>query len=364
VKAVLVLEDGSRFEGDSFGSPREAAGKVVPYTSMAGYQEALTDPSNRGLLLCMTYPLIGNCGVNREDAESSRGQPGGLIVRDLCREPLHWRGEKNLHRFLQEEEIAGIKNVDTRALSRHIYRNGAMYGAIVAGDRPCLSPHSLIDKTAPERMRDAWENPGEDDFFDNLEKISGNPAGSKVAVLDLGVRRSLLRAIKRRCNRVSLFSPATVKNISPSDHEGLIIAGGGWSPLEVAELLQEDLDKILGKLPVLGISLGMQVLARLLGGELKEMPAGHRGDNYPVRKTGTDSVLITSQNHGWLVEEEALDARAKITYRQLHDHSVEGISYPEKGIEGIQFWPEISFTDNFFNVPEVEKFIQAPGRRG
>jgi len=348
--AALILEDGTRFEGISFGAKEEVTGWVAPHTSMVGYQEIITDPSNESMILCMTYPLVGNYGVNREHGESYQGRLKGLVVRDLCAFPVHWSSEGSLHHFMQEEGVPGLRGVDTRALSRYLFQNGAQKGIItssqapweklyqkITGDSGQVEVRGVVDKET------RWENDG-----------------PRLAVIDLGIRLSFIKKLHRRGFYLGIFPPsftaADVKNFFPS---GVVVAGGGGNPEKTAAWSGKELKQLMGDYPILGVSGGLQVLYVLTGGRLACLKTGHRGDNYPVKELISGKIYITSQNHWYQLTEPGHDSGWKVSYRNLHDKTVEGLDYGYYGLTGVQFWPQGLVKESSFKPQQVENFIQS-----
>jgi len=365
--AALVLEDGTRFAGKIMGSGEETIGWVAPYTSMVGYQEIISDPSNQGMILCMTYPLIGNYGVNSQFNEASRGAVRGLLIRKLCSHPVHWRAESGLQEYMEDEGVSGLQGVDTRALSRHLFLNGTMKGAITS------SPESwsqLYRRFNPEFV-DGMETI---EFMETIEAITDGKdvyweaQGPRLAVIDLGVRRSLLRNLHRRGFCLKVCSPSSIyQKIREFSPRGIIVAGGGVNPEAIVSHFGNQLKKILGEFPVLGISGGLHVLNILLNKRaangLRRLKVGHRGDNYPVKEEGSGKVYLTTQNHQYQLPEPEENSSWKVTYRNLHDHTVEGVCHEDLGVEGIQFWPRWSIKETWVEPLRVENYIRSLERR-
>jgi len=336
--ALVALEDGRIFTGRSFGAPGERCGEVVFNTSMTGYQEILTDPSYAGQIVTMTYPLIGNYGVNPEDVESSRIQVEGLIVREACRTPSNWRAVKSLPEYLQENNIIGIEGVDTRALTLHIRTAGAMKAAISTEDR---SPEELVEMarawpglvgrdmvqyvTCPETYR--WDSPPGARF--------------RVVAYDFGAKHNILRLLARSGCEVTVV-PATTRatDALAFEPDGVLLSNGPGDPAGVPHIVAE-VRKLIGKVPIFGICLGHQLLGLALGGRTFKLKFGHRGANQPVRELATGRVDITSQNHGFCVDIDSMpSAEVELTHVNLDDGTLEGFRHRSLPLFAVQYHPE------------------------
>ena len=341
--ACLLLEDGRRFDGLSLGDNGVAIGEVVFNTSMTGYQEVLTDPSYAGQLVAMTFPLIGNYGTNREDVESARPQVSGFIVREAARLPSSWRSRSTLHDYLSAHRVVGIRDVDTRALTRHIRSEGAMRGGIAGRDLP-----------AEELLRQVRAHPR----MEGLELACGVstersytvPAVGEeayhVAAFDFGVKASSPRLLAERGCRVTVLparsDTAAVLRIDP---DGLFLSNGPGDPAAVArtgEIIREVASR---GIPVFGICLGHQLIARAFGGETYKLPFGHHGGNHPVMNHDRRTVEITSQNHGFAVKvgegrEIAGAPGLMVTHTNLYDGTVAGIAHADLPVIAVQYHPE------------------------
>ncbi len=342
--ATLVLSDGSVFSGFA-ASAGEAGGEVVFNTSMFGYQEMVTDPSYRGQILVLTAPHIGNVGVNDDDLEGERAWAEALIVSDLALVPSNWRSRNTLLRFLDEQQVPVAWGFDTRALVLHLREHGALPGVLAAGgdlDLDALAEQARrtpgtdgrdltgdVTRSGPE----AWTAPP-------WGAAAGRGDGPRVAVLDCGVKRSILRELVGAGAEVQVLPVGTpAEQILAGGASGLLVSNGPGDPAAVATVAAT-LEGVLGRMPVLGICLGHQLLGVALGGRTYKLRFGHHGGNHPVRDEATGDVWITSQNHNYAVDGDSLPAGVRVSMVNLTDGSVEGIVAPELGAEGIQFHPE------------------------
>lgn len=350
MKAILVLEDGTCFEGESIGATGRRIGEVVFSTAMTGYQEMITDPSYRGQILTFTYPLIGNYGTSPSDLESSDAHAEGIVVREICSTPSNWRSQAPLQAFLREHGVAGISGVDTRALTRRLRAHGVMMGGISTEDEP----EELL-----ERIRQATRY-GEIDFVAQVSTprpyqfTSETEAGSmqaelsfcsspKVIVVDYGVKRNIMRSLLALGCQV-IVVPAKMKadEILAMKPDGIVLSPGPGDPAALPYAI-ETVRGLLGKKPVMGVCLGHQLLAWALGGKTFKLKFGHRGANHPVKDLDTGLVYITSQNHGYAVDPDSLKGSgAAVTQINLNDGTVEGLRHDELLAWSIQYHPEAS----------------------
>jgi carbamoyl-phosphate synthase small subunit len=351
MKAILALADGRVFHGKAFGAPGEVTGEVVFNTSMSGYQEILTDPSYAGEIVTMTYPLIGNYGVNLEDVESVRPHLAGFVVKECSDFPSNWRSRMSLDAYLKENNIVGIQGIDTRALVRHIRDKGAQTGIISSVD---LDPESLIEKAlkAPsivgrDLVREVtckepyhWSE-GPWDLADGYTK-EVPPARYKVVAYDFGIKRNILRnLVESGCDVTVVPADTPAEEVLAMNPDGVFLSNGPGDPEPVA-YAQENIRQILGKKPLFGICLGHQLLSIALGGKTYKLKFGHRGGNQPVRRGDGHEVEITAQNHGFAVDADSINGQAVLTHINLNDNTVEGLAHKELPAFSVQYHPEAS----------------------
>lgn len=333
MEARLVLQDGTLFKGSSRGAAGEAWGEVVFDTSMTGYQEILTDPSYCGHILTMTFPLIGNYGINGDDFESRRPFLRGLIAREFCRTPSNWRSIMTLEAYLKENGIIAMDDLDTRALTKHLRENGSMPGVITTADTPRAellarlknspaggAPDLAPEVTTPEMY--TWENDG-----------------AHLVILDLGLKLSLGRLLHNTGCRVTVapasFTAGDIMQLAPA---GVVLSNGPGDPRR-AEAAIQVARELAGKAPLLGIGLGHQVIALAQGAQTSKLKFGHRGANHPVKDLRTGRVFITTQNHGFVVEADSLPAGLQITQQNLNDGTIEGLREDNLKIITVQYHP-------------------------
>ncbi len=351
MKAVLALADGRIFIGKAFGARGEVSGEVVFNTSMTGYQEILTDPSYCGEIVTMTYPQIGNYGVNSEDVESSKPYLAGFVVKEYCDFPSNWRSEKSLDTYLVENGVVGIQGIDTRALVRHIRDKGAQNGVISSID---LDPQSLVAKArqAPSLLgRDLVQEVTCEKPYLCQEGIwtlgSGysRPEGEgkfKVVAYDFGIKRNILRHLTEAgCQVTVVPATTTAQEVLAIKPDGVFLSNGPGDP-EPVTYAQETIRQLLGKVPIFGICLGHQLLALALGGKTFKLKFGHRGGNQPVMRHETGQVEITSQNHGFSVEAGSIEDTAVLTHVNLNDNTIEGLEHKQLAAFSVQYHPEAS----------------------
>ena len=350
-KAILALADGMVFEGESFGAEGETSGEIVFNTSMTGYQEILTDPSYKGQIVTMTYPQIGNYGVNDEDVESAKPFAEGFIVKEYLDIPSNWRSKKSLHQYLRENGIVGIQGIDTRALTKHLRDLGAQPGVITTRDMnpasivarakalPTMSGLDLVkDVTCKEPYR--WK---EGDW--DLEKgYAMNPPSSKYKVVayDYGIKRNILRLITSAGCDVTVV-PATMpaEEVLAMNPDGIFLSNGPGDPEPVAYAI-ENIRKLLGRKPIFGICLGQQLFGLALGGRTYKLKFGHHGGNQPIMDLTTRKVEIVAENHGFAVDMDTVKDYVVMTHINLNDKTCEGIQHKTLPAFSVQYHPEAS----------------------
>lgn len=338
MEAILALEDGTIFKGSSFGATGERDGEVVFNTSMAGYQEVLTDPSYKGQIVTMTYPLIGNYGINSEDVESRKPFVEAFVVKECSNIASSWRSEKSLDEYLRENNIIGIEGIDTRALTRHIRLQGAMKAVISTED---LDDKSLVKKAkaSPGLVgRDLVKNV----TFEQIQKWN-NKGKYNVVVVDTGVKYNILRQLAHCGCKVIIVPAATgADKIFDLKPDGIMLSNGPGDPAGVPYIV-ETVKELIGKIPVFGICFGHQMLGLALGGKTFKLKFGHHGGNHPVKDLKTGKVHITVQNHGFCVDIDSLNKDdIEITHINLNDKTLEGIRHRKLPIFSVQFHPEAS----------------------
>jgi carbamoyl-phosphate synthase small subunit len=337
MNAILALENGKVFRGKSFGASGQRCGEVVFNTSMTGYQEILTDPSYKGQIVTMTYPLIGNYGVNKEDVESRKIFLEGFVVKEYSKIASSWRSEKPLGDYLKENNIIGIEGIDTRQLTLEIREAGAM--------KAVLSTLDTDEKALIEKVRQSSGLVGIDlvkDVSIDKKYIWSSPKNKfKVVVLDCGVKYNTLRElIKRHCQVIVVPAVTSSEEILKLKPDGLMLSNGPGDPAAVSYVI-ETTRKLIGKLPIFGICLGQQMLGLAFGGKTYKLKFGHHGVNHPVKDLKTGKVYITVQNHGFCVDIDSLNKKEiEVTHINLNDQTLEGIRHKKLPIFSVQFHPE------------------------
>jgi carbamoyl-phosphate synthase, small subunit len=335
MNVILALEDGTIFEGSSFGAEGEVIGEIVFNTGMTGYQEVLTDPSYCGQIVTMTYPLIGNYGVNFEDVESARPQVKGFIVREMCKTPSNWRSLETLSEYLKRNGIIGIEGIDTRALTRILRDKGTMKGMI------STSPDFSFEKRIDDIKAYKIENPVEKVTTQEVKHYEGK--GFRVALIDYGIKQNIVRSLLKRDCEVYVFpATATAGQILDVKPDSIMLSNGPGDPKDCG--LQIDTIKaLIGKKPIFGICLGHQLTALANNADTEKLKYGHRGCNHPVKDIARDITYITSQNHGYTIVEDSLDCtRMEVSHRNMNDGTIEGIRYFDAPVFTVQFHPEAS----------------------
>lgn len=353
-RAVLALEDGSFFEGTAYGAEGLAGGEVVFNTAMSGYQEILTDPSYWGQLVAMTAPQIGNTGVNEEDPESGRPHVRGFIAREFARRASNFRSTQELNEYMRQHDVVGIHGIDTRSLTRLLREKGCQRGVVASGEALTSRTHAELVQAArdvPEMMsldpvrevtsahRHEWR--GDAGATPEWRLPASSHHGPTLAVIDCGTKRNILRRLKDHGARVIVFpADVTADEILRASPDGLFVTNGPGDPRTTTYVI-ETIQALLGKLPMLGICLGHQLLALAAGARTYKLKFGHHGTNHPVLREKTGRIEITSQNHNYAVDEEsAVDAGFEITHRSLFDGTVQGMRHAELVLCSVQYHPE------------------------
>lgn len=329
MKAKLILENGTIFNGTAFGYLKETVGEVVFNTGMTGYEEALTDPSYYGQIVTMTYPLIGNYGINLDDMESDSPKVKGFIVREKCNYPNNFRCELEIDTYLKQNKILGLEGIDTRALTKILRNNGTMKGIIT------------LDTFNDDEVKQKLKNFNNKNAVKNVttktvHTIEGN--GKHVAILDFGIKSNIIKSFLQRGCKVTLLPAYTSsEEILKLDPDLIFLSNGPGDPEDLLEPIKNIKD-LVGKKPIVGICLGHQLLALALGGKTEKLKFGHRGCNHPVKDLEENKVHITSQNHGYYVAKVPEDM--EITHISLNDQTVEGMKHKKLPIFSVQFHPE------------------------
>jgi len=345
-KAILVLEDGAWFEGSAFGALRESFGEVVFNTSMTGYQEILTDPSYHGQMVCMTYPLIGNYGINQLDIESARPRVAAFIVRELSGITSNWRSNESLSNYMERHQIPGLEGIDTRSLVLHIREKGAMRGGLSSRD---TNPESLLKKVmaSPEMAgQDYVKIVSADKIFRYRPRLSGAPVEGKkplrIVAFDFGMKWNICELMIQEGMEVTVV-PATTKagEVEALNPDGVFLSNGPGDPAALDYIVRE-VKQLVGRYPIFGICLGHQILGHVFGGKTYKLKFGHRGANHPVKDVQTNRIEITVQNHGFCVDDQSLPSSVEVTHWNLNDHTVEGLAHREHPVFCVQYHPEAS----------------------
>ena len=334
MKAFLILEDGNVFEGISIGADKEVISEIVFNTSMTGYLEVLTDPSYAGQAVVMTYPLIGNYGICYEDSESSKPWPDGFIVRELSPIPSNFRSKDTIQNFLKSNDIPGIAGIDTRALTKILRDKGTMNGMITTDENYNLEV--IIPKLKEYRTGKVVEKV----TCKSVSKMNGT--GLKVALMDFGAKRNIAQSLLNRNCEITVYpAHTTAEEILATKPDGIMLSNGPGDPKDCESIIEELKKLYASDVPIFAICLGHQLMALATGADTHKMKYGHRGANHPVKDLSTGKVYISSQNHGYVVDETTLDPKvARPAFINVNDNTNEGLEYIGKDIFTVQFHPE------------------------
>jgi carbamoyl-phosphate synthase small subunit len=357
MQAILALEDGKYFLGESFGAPGTTTGEVCFNTSMTGYQEVLTDPSYRGQIVAMTQPLIGNYGINDLDNESSRPHVRGFVIEELCRVPSNWRSKESLHDYLHRYGIQGIQGIDTRSLTMHLRTRGAMRAVL---STEILDPATAIAHAAASQPMEGsdyvkevsteqnyvWDPSSELSVDWTLPNVSQPapaplpPAKYNIVAYDFGIKYNILRRLRQEgfnCQVVN--ARTTAEEVMALKPDGIFLSNGPGDPAAL-DYVHREVRKLTGKKPIFAICLGHQMLGHAFGGKTYKLKFGHRGGNQPVKDLRNGRVAITSQNHGFAVDPDSLPSNVEVTHINLNDDTVEGLRHKEAPVFSVQYHPE------------------------
>ncbi|MBC7960529.1 MAG: glutamine-hydrolyzing carbamoyl-phosphate synthase small subunit [Vallitaleaceae bacterium] len=331
MKARIIIEDGTVFEGISFGAATTVCGELVFNTGMTGYQEILTDPSYAGQIVCMTYPLIGNYGINPNDFESGKIQVSGYIVKEFCDTPNHFQCEKTIEAYLKENNVPGVCGIDTRMLTKKIRTKGAMRCMITT------------EEVTPELLEILGQYEFPKDIIGQVSckaTVHYKGEGIKVGLIDLGLKKGIIEQLTGLGCDVTVFPYNTSsEQVQAKGVEVLFLSNGPGDPKDATDAIQTT-KELLGKMPVWGICLGHQILALALGADTYKLKFGHRGANHPVIDLESGKVYMSSQNHGYAVKEETITEAMKVTHLNVNDETIEGISCEALKAVSVQFHPE------------------------
>ncbi len=354
--AVLALEDGRTFCGRAFGHSGTTAGEVCFNTSMTGYQEIITDPSYRGQIVTMTYPLQGNYGINAADAESASPHVRGFVIGELCEIPSSWRSEQSLSEYFAEHQIIGIEDIDTRALTKHLRSQGAMRAVIstelseeeavqAAKDSPSMVGMDYVEEVStPENY--PWD--GESRLW-TIPSVTTNQetnyidlpqAKYRIVAYDFGVKYNILRSLRQSGFEVEVVNSRTpASEVLAKNPDGIFLSNGPGDPAALT-YIHDEVKQLIGRKPIFGICLGHQILTHCFGGKTFKLKFGHRGGNHPVKDLRTGQIAITAQNHGFATDDDSLPDYTEVTHINLNDQTVEGVRSTKDPVFSVQHHPE------------------------
>ncbi len=377
MEALLALADGRVFKGIAFGKMGTTTGEICFNTSMTGYQEIITDPSYRGQIVTMTYPMQGNYGFNAEDAESKQAHVKGFIIGELCEMPSNWRSEQSMEEYFLEHGLLGIQEVDTRAVTKHLRSIGAMNACLTtelteeeavkkAQETPSMEGQDLVKEVSTsenyvwEGESRKWtipnETTGQEGTYEELPE-----AKYKIVAYDFGIKHNILRRLRQAGFQVTLVNSRTpAEEVLAMNPDGIFLSNGPGDPAAL-DYVHSEVKKLIGKKPLFGICLGHQILTHAVGGSTYKLKFGHRGGNQPVQDLRTGKVEITSQNHGFATDADSLPANAEITHVNLNDKTVEGFRLTDAPVYSVQHHPEAApgpydsthFFDEFVSMIEA-----------
>ncbi len=350
--AYLTLEDGTIFKGEAFGAQRDVIGEAVFNTGMAGYQEALTDPSCYGQIVTMTYPVVGNYGMISEASESGAPYVRAFVVREMCDTPSNWKSEGSFVEYCEKRGVVGLSGIDTRELTRVLRDKGTMRGIITKNPPSAMQIEEMKAHRLTEPVKKVTAK----------QTYTCGGGGKKIAVLDLGVRRGILKKLEDRGCELTVF-PAYTKpvEILEGGFDGLLISNGPGDPKDNDAVVQ-NIRELVGKLPMLGIGLGHQLIALAMGADTEKLKYGHRGSNHPVKDMQHNRVYITSQNHGYVIKNRSLPDCAVVSHKSWNDRTIEGVRYVGYPMLTVQFLPGVGpadtayIYDEFLSMTEAEPF--------
>lgn len=387
MKAILALEDGRYFEGESFGASATRTGEICFNTSMTGYQEVITDPSYRGQIVAMTYPMIGNTGINYLDEESDRPQIQGLAIEELCEVPSNWRSGESLGEYFKRFGVPGVQGIDTRALTNHLRELGSMRSVITSEVGSVKEAVELAQKSTPMEGSDfvkevstseiqlwdpngtnspVWDIPNparqlratKDGVFHPLPDVK-----YRVVAYDFGIKRNILRRMRQEGFEVTLVpSRTSAEDVLALNPDGVFLSNGPGDP-GALDYIHTEVKKLITKKPIFAICLGHQILGHAFGGKTYKMKFGHRGGNHPVKDLRTGKIVITSQNHGFAVDQDSLPSNVEVTHINLNDQSIEGLGHKDYPVLSVQYHPEAApgpkdasyFFNDFANLIEASR---------